>query len=133
MVREIIFKDEKHKEFFQWCLSKGIQDSYHEALYYCLGILNDTRQHINDIFDFSANEIKVECLKLPWQTGGTLQVVRLAFNLYTGSVPNIYDFQSEDEKLDEILEYTVASIFYSPLAEFFWQAVKIRFENFNLK
>lgn len=51
--RKIKFKDNEHEAFYEENLAKcKIQDCYHKALVYCLGIGNDTRRNLNRIYDF---------------------------------------------------------------------------------
>lgn len=63
MEEKIIFISEKHKNFYYEKLKEvREQDVYHKALCYCLGINNDTREHINRIYDFKTGLVKPECL-----------------------------------------------------------------------
>jgi len=59
-------------------------DAYHRALFYTLGLSQETRKHIRDLFDFSHGGIKPEALAATWQTSSTVRVCRLAFNLWNG-------------------------------------------------
>lgn len=64
----IIFKNEKHKEFYQTYMKKcRRQDVYHKALIYCLGISEDTRVNIDRIYDLRTGYVKTECLQEGWQ------------------------------------------------------------------
>ena len=75
----IIFKNQEHEEFYYSSLKNcRYQDSYHEALCYCLGISDDTRRNVNRIYDFKTGYIKTECLHDGWQTSGSLKIVRLS-------------------------------------------------------
>ena len=84
----INFKDAGHKEFFlsmkelcrEW-------DSYHMALFYALGICEDCRTHIKDIFDFSKKNYGIKpdtVFNKAWQTSGSLECIRLGYNLFNG-------------------------------------------------
>lgn len=126
----ITFKNKEHKKFYQEYLSRcRYQDVYHKALVYCLGIDNDTRNHVEQIYDFQSGCVKPECLQAEWQTSGSLKVIRLAFNLYCNGTPSIYNF--EDSDLDgrqrELGYYTVRELFCCGYARYFWEAVKIRY------
>ena len=46
----ILFKNKKHEAFYEENLPKcRLQDVYHKALVYCLGICEETRRYINRI------------------------------------------------------------------------------------
>lgn len=128
---EIKFAGEEHKksflEYFPKCRSN---DTYHMALIYCLGINHDTREHVNQIYNFKSDSINPECLYEGWQTSGSLRVVRLAFNLYCSCIPTIEDEQKEDEKLKECERYTPDNLFCTSDAPFFWEAIKLRYPEF---
>ena len=54
---KLIFKNESHRKFYEeWLLKCRYQDVYHKALVYCLGINEDTRNHINEIYDYKEHE-----------------------------------------------------------------------------
>ncbi len=125
----ITFKDDEHAAFFWKNFRKYQQhDVYHMALIYCLGINTDTRRNIHRIYDFQTGLIKPGCLREGWQTSGSLKVVRLAFNLYTGGIPSIY--HDLKEEIDEAQLYSVTDIFCTNDARYFWEAIKIRFPNY---
>lgn len=60
------------------------------ALVYLLGILRVTREHIREIFDFEADEIKPICLSSAWITPLARRTIMLAFNLYANWIPEEY-------------------------------------------
>ena len=128
---QIIFTSEAHKEFYYEKLKEvRYQDVYHKALCYCLGISNDTRNHINSIYDFMTGCIKTECLREGWQTSGSIKVVRMAFNLYCNGTPSITDYDDTEEQLDECRQYTVEDLFCCSYAPYFWQAIQIRYPEY---
>ena len=127
----MIFYDNSHKNFYETYLMKcRRQDVYHASLIYCLGINADTRRNINRIYDFKTGEVKTRCLYEGWQTSGSLKVVRLAFNLYNGGTPSIYDYEHLEEQLDECDEYAAANLFCCLYAPYFWEAIKIRYPDY---
>ena len=74
--RTIRFKCREHEEFFWEYLQRcRWMDTYHQALIYCLGISDDTRKHIDRIYDFESGCVKPECLQEGWQTSGSVRVV----------------------------------------------------------
>lgn len=115
---KIIFKSSEHELFYNEMLAKcAYEDCYHRALMYTLGINEDTRRHINEIYDFSTRCIKRTALKTGWITSGTARSLRLAFNLFNGNIP-------ENEEAES---YTVGNIFDYGDAEYFFQAIKLRY------
>ena len=62
----------------------GKHDSYYSSFFYCVGISEDTRNHVDRMFDFKERLIKPEALHEGWQTGGSARLTRLAFNLWNG-------------------------------------------------
>lgn len=82
-----MFKDEKHKEYYEKFISKaGISkfDKERKSLFYLLSLLDETRNNIKDLYDFENNWIEHEGLNKGWQTSGSIKVSKLAFNLYNG-------------------------------------------------
>ena len=129
--RSIIFNSEAHEKFYYEKLKEvREQDAYHKALCYCLGISSDTRRNINSIYDFKTGDIKTECLCEGWQTGSSMKVVRLAFNLYCNTTPSVDDYKEPEEQIYECMKYTVEDLFCCTYAPFFWQAIQIRYPDY---
>ena len=129
--RTITFKNEAHKKFYMEYLQKcRYQDVYHKALVYCLGIDEDTRNHVNSIYDFKTGCVITECLHEGWQTSGSVRVVRMAFNLYCNGTPSVFDYDDAEEQVDECRRYTVEELFCCAYAPYFWQAVQIRYPEY---
>ena len=83
----MIFKNEEHKSSYEEfklraCVREG--DKERQSLFYLLALLEDTRNNINDLYNFKENLIKFEGLSKCWQTGGSTRITKLAFNLYNG-------------------------------------------------
>lgn len=130
---DIVFISDDHKKFYEESLQKcRYDDEYHKALCYCLGISADTRNHIEDIYDFKSGLVNPECITHGWQTSGTLKVVRLAFNLYCNGTPTegLYEGKDFDTQLMEIKKYTVEDLFCCCYTPFFWQAIKLRYPEY---
>lgn len=84
---EIRFSSKAHEQFYYQMLERcGKSDSYYRSFFYCVGISEDTRNHVDQIFDFKERLIKPEALHEGWQTGGSERLTRLAFNLWNGYV-----------------------------------------------
>ena len=106
-------------------------DEYHKALFYCLGINCDTRQNFDRIYDLENDCIKPECLKEGWQTSGSKKVVRMAFCLFCNGIPSVDENESADDQLHECRQYTAEELFCCAYAPFFWQAIKIRYPEYE--
>ncbi|MBQ7066862.1 MAG: hypothetical protein IJN92_08555 [Lachnospiraceae bacterium] len=127
----IVFISEKHKDFYYAKLKEvRYQDVYHKALVYCLGINNDTRRNINNIYDFKMGVVKPECLCEGWQTSGSVKVVRMAFNLYCNGTPSVNDCEDVEEQIKECAKYTAEELFCCSYAPYFWQAIQIRYPEY---
>ena len=72
---EIRFSSKEHEKFFYQMLAKcGKHDSYYSSFFYCVGISEDTRNHVDRMFDFKERLIKPEALHEGWQTGGSTRL-----------------------------------------------------------
>ena len=81
----IHFKNRDHERFYQQCLVRcGCGDPYHKVFFYTMGISDETRKHVEDVFDFQEDVIRPEGLNKGWQTSGSSCLTRLAFNLWNG-------------------------------------------------
>lgn len=116
---EIKFSSNAHRDFYEDMLGKcQKQDSYHRAFFYLMGLTGDTRTHINDVFDFQEDGIIPEGLTAGWQTGGSIRVCRMAFNLWNG-----YSEAPGDE-------FTPAALFCCEFARYFVEAIKLRYPEY---
>lgn len=110
---------QEHKKFCNECLQHSKrQDCYHQALFYTLGVCSDTRRHINDIFDFKSDGIKLDALEKDWQTSGSEKVCLMAFNMWNG--------------FDKEKETTPSNLFNYEYSPYFFEATKLRFEHTSL-
>lgn len=129
--RTITFKNEAHRMFYETYLPQcRYQDGYHKALVYCLGIDPDTREHVDKIYNFKTGCVNSDCLYDEWQTSGSMKVVRMAFNLYCSGMPSLLDVEDEDYKLKECRMYTVDELFCCGYARYFWEAIKLRYQEY---
>ena len=127
----INFKNESHRKFYEeWMQKCRYQDVYHKALVYCLGISEDTRIHVEEIYNFQTGCVQTECLTKGWNTSGTVKVIRMAFNLYCNGTPSVDDYKKHEEQLTECRQYTVEELFCSGYARYFWEAIKIRYPEY---
>ena len=131
--QEIIFISEAHEKFYYEKLKEvRYQDVYHKALVYCLGICDDTRRNVDNIYNFKTGCVKTECLHEGWQTSGSVKVVRMAFNLYCNGMPSVSDYENAEEQVVECRQYTVEELFCCAYAPFFWQAIQIRYPEYAI-
>lgn len=129
--KEIFFKDREHEKFYKSSLAKcRYQDVYHKALIYCLGIDQDTREHVDSIYDFKRGVVKAGFHRGGWQTSSSRKTVRLAVCLYCGGTPSVYDYEDADERIEECKSYTVDELFCCNYARYFWEAIKIRYPEY---
>ena len=74
----IQFRSAEHRDFFLENMNKcRVNDSYHRAFFYVMGIASETRANINQMFDFKNDCIEPDGMHGGWQTSGTVKVCRL--------------------------------------------------------
>lgn len=120
---QIKFESKQHRNFFmekmQACKN---QDSYHQAIFYALGINQDCRDHFQDVFDMKHDRIKPDGLNMGWQTSGSVATTLLAFNLWNG-----FTIES-DEKAS-----TPYELFSCGHAPYFFEAIKLRYPDYCME
>ena len=115
------FANNNSKEFFYKKIGQVKEaDSYIKSLIYVLSNNKDTRENFNQIYDINKNEINIDIFKLPWQTNESINLCRLAMNLYG-------DINSDNIEKGTNYKYTVTSIFKNIDINIGIQALKIRF------
>lgn len=116
----IRFRDAEHENFYYRMLDeRNCNDGYHRALFYTLGISRDARSHIRDLFDFSNGGIKPSGINAPWQTGSSIRVCRLAFNLWNGWT------EKDGERCS-----TPHELFDCSYAPYFFEAIRLRYPDY---
>ena len=77
---KIQFRNAAHRDFVLENLDKcKVNDCYHRAFFYVMGISEETRMNIGKMFDFKRDCIIPEGMHGGWQTSGTVKVCHLAF------------------------------------------------------
>lgn len=77
------FIDKEHEKFYNQKIGQTrLNDRYEQSLLYLLASTNETRQNFEEIYTIEKNEINLESLKSPWQTGTSIAICRLAFNVF---------------------------------------------------
>lgn len=116
----IKFNSKEHEQFYNEMLSRfRIVQVYHRAFFYCMGACEDTRDHINDLFDFKSGCIRPDNMHQAFQTGSSYRVSRMAFNLWNGFV------EEGEEKLT-----TPSELYACRFGEEFHQAIKLRYPEY---
>lgn len=117
---QLKFYDNTHEQFYKEHTEGEKLDCYNRSLIYLLGLTEETRKHFNKLYNERTRQIEITGTNEGWQTGSTLAITKLAFNLFNGYCG------LEDR---EATTYTVENIFvYRDLAPYFYEAIKIRFE-----
>ena len=124
----IIFADDRHKSFYMSRSQQLRPDVYLKSLIYTLGMCYDTRRNFDVIFDTELREINPDAINEPWQTGSSLKVTRLAFQLFTDNTPSAFNNGSVNFK--ECKRYCVSDIFSCSFAPYFVEAVRLRYHEY---
>lgn len=122
MTWQMKFRNVEHEKAFNDFMKKaeiGDWDKERTSLFYTLAIFDETRNHINDLYDFKENCIKFEGLNKGWQTGGTTKATKLAFNLFN-------DFRGEDREKENFSPLEIFSL-DTDYRNYMLMAVQIRF------
>ena len=115
------FKDSIHEQFYKEKIGQLCgRDVYRESLIYLLSSNKDTRKNFDEIYDIKNNYINIECLKKPWQTSTSVNICRLAFNLFG-------DITSDTTEDCTSYLYTVTSLFKNLDINICIEVLKIRF------
>lgn len=119
------FIDDEHKAFFEQMVGKTRtqDDVYRKAFFYALGLTGTTRCNIGDIYDFEEHCPKFDAVRKGWQTSTSVQVTRLAFNLYNG-----YDGKGKTDSHDG---YTPYELFANGLMEYMFESIRIRYPEYT--
>lgn len=117
---EIRFKDAGHREFYMAQADRcRTWDAYHKALMYTLGLSEDCRRHIGDVFDYKQDTICPDCLNAGWQTSGSRRAILMAYNLYNGYMAA------------EPGESSPYSLFCDSNAPFFFEGIRLRYPEYT--
>lgn len=132
-ISKIEFADNQHKQNYSALLARMRSlDEYHEAAAYLISLDAVCRDHQNDLFDLEDDSIIFDALRQSWQTGTSMKVTRLLFNLWNGCCTDGEQYKDSDGyEVDLPSEkFTVDEIFCCGHAPYFWQAVKLRFPQY---
>ena len=117
---KIQFRNAAHRDFVLENLDKcKVNDCYHRAFFYVMGISEETRMNIGKMFDFKRDCIIPEGMHGGWQTSGTVKVCHLAFNLWNGFT---------EEGRENL--YTPEELFCCGYAPYFMEGIKLRYPEY---
>lgn len=117
---EIRFNGTAHRDFFLENMNKcRVNDCYHRAFFYVMGIASETRANINQMFDIKNDCINPDGMHGGWQTSGTVRVCRLAFNLWNGYTD-----------MDSPQSFTPEDLFCCEFAPYFMESIKVRYPEY---
>lgn len=128
----MIFYDEQHETTYnEVCSRMKYLDCYHRSLAYLLALDSVLREHIEAVYDFQEDVIKIEGLSKGFQTGTSKKTTRLAFNLWNGCYDEGEEYTDKDG-----YKVPLPSSYYTPdqifccteYAPYYWQAIQVRFE-----
>lgn len=122
MAWKIKFKNEEHEKGFNDFMEKANVEDWDKertALFYIFALFSETREHINDLYDFHENCININGLNKGWQTGGTTKATKLAFNLFN----NWHGEDTEHENYSPLEIFSVSTEYRN----YMLLAVQIRF------
>lgn len=116
------FIDNEHENFYKAKIGQAkIKDVYSKSLIYLLSSNKETRRYFKEIYNSQENEINIEIIQMPWQTSTSLNICRLAFNLFG-------DITSDNPSKETIYQYTVTAILKNLNIDCCIQALKLRFD-----
>lgn len=114
--RNAKFKNKKHENAYLQAIQRDqvdVLDFERKALLYLLTLSKDTRDHLDECYNFDTGGFRKECLESPWITDGGRRAVMLGISLFAGGLaPKI--------NLVQILGYP-------EFFPYFMQAIHIRF------
>lgn len=119
-MEQLKFYNKEHEDFYKEHTEGKKVDCYNKSLIYLLGLTKETRNHFASLYNETTRQIELTGTTEGWQTGVSLAVTKLAFNLFNGYCG------LEDR---EASQYTPENIFvYQEYAPYFYEGIKLRFE-----
>ena len=128
-MHSICFADSEHLEFYNKQVDRLGPDCYLKALIHTVGVCPDTRRRFDSLYDASARSVVPEAITCAWQTGSSLKVTRLAFQLFTNGTPSAFLSPGMPD-FDECRRYSISDIFCCGYAPYFVEAIKLRYPEY---
>jgi hypothetical protein len=126
----INFESRVHYEFFEEKMIQLRPDCYLNSLIYTLGICHETRAHWHTLYDEVKGEINPDAIQSSWKTSGSIRVTRLAFHLFTNSMPTVNSCDKREQltcDCKECQQYSIVELFCDEHAPYFVEVIKLRF------
>ena len=121
----IKFRDEEHESNYNFILDMmPYSDIERKALAYLFALDTVCFEHIRELYDFEGDSIKPYTLDKAWQTGTSCKTTRLAFNLYNSFCSDRFENDMPS------ISFTPVELFCSEYAEYYVEALRIRFPEF---
>lgn len=124
-----MFLEQEHEQYYNKFIESdntNPNDNERKALFYLLAFNNETRNHINDLYDFKNHQIEFKGLEMGWQTSGSFAVTKLAFNLYNGFKGVNYDVDDGEPREYSIDPLNLFCHFRGDNLNIMLNAIKIR-------
>lgn len=131
---EKMFYDKAHWQAFTECITRmQYSDLYHICLAYLLTLDTDCREHLDRLFDFADDVIKINGLAEAWQTSTSQKTTRLAFNLWNGCSDDGEEYTDKDGYKVPLPSgyYSPNEIFCCSYAPYYWEAIKLRYPEYT--
>ena len=117
---EIRFRNKAHRDFFLENMMKcRVNDCYHRAFFYVMGIAEETRNNINAMFDFKTDCIEPEECTADGRQAARSRSATLLFNLWNG--------YAEDGRERY---FTPEELFSLEFAPYFMEGIKVRYPEY---
>ena len=121
----IRFKNTEHEANYNFILDMmPCSDPERKALAYLFAVDTVCFEHIRELYDFEGDSIKPDTLDKAWQTGTSCKTTRLAFNLYNSFCSDRFENDMPS------VSFTPVELFCSEYAEYYVEALRIRFPEF---
>lgn len=127
------FLNEEHERFYKDNILKcRAIDSNQRALIYTLGLKENCRKRISELYDFEGDQIRPHGIEYEGFSENDKRTIRLAFNLFSGGMPTadvLEKTEGAEAALKEAKLYSFSDVFGCiSLVDYFVEALKIRFE-----
>lgn len=127
------FLNEEHERFYKDNILKcRVIESNHRALIYVLGLRENCRKRLFELYDFDSNVIRPYGIEFEGFDENDRRTIRLAFNLFSGDMPTVDVMNRKngaEAALEEAKLYSISDVFGCiSLVDYFVEALKLRFE-----
>lgn len=88
----MIYRDQKHKIAYLCAIQRDQVDpldTSRRALLYLLTLPQDTRDHLDQCYNFTSGGVRPDCLRKPWITDSGRRTVQLAIGIFAHNAPPV--------------------------------------------